>query len=244
MSGYLRLTAEIAPDAVLPGDPGRALVLAQDLLVKPLMSNHNRGLWGYTGRTRAGRALTIQSTGIGGPSAAIVLEELASQGVTRAIRLGTGRALDSGLALGDAVVATRALADDGTSRALGAATAAHPDRDLTAALRRAAGPGARAGTLASVDLPYDPAAERPRAAWSAAGALVVELAAAPLLTLGPRLGVRVACAVVVAGTATPADDEAIAARTIGLGRAAAAALADAATLNGAQLSSPGATRPS
>jgi purine-nucleoside phosphorylase len=37
------------PDAILAGDPGRALLLAQELLEKPKMSNHARGLWGYTG---------------------------------------------------------------------------------------------------------------------------------------------------------------------------------------------------
>ncbi len=55
---------------------------------KPLMSNHNRGLWGYTGETPEGRPLTVQSTGMGGPSAAIVLHELAELGVRRAIRVG------------------------------------------------------------------------------------------------------------------------------------------------------------
>ncbi len=53
------------------------------------MSNHARGLWGYSGRTPAGTALTIQSTGMGGPSAALVLGDLAELGVRRAVRVGT-----------------------------------------------------------------------------------------------------------------------------------------------------------
>ena len=92
----------LAPDALLPGDPGRAMALAQLLLEKPLMSNHNRGLWGYTGETPEGRQLTVQSTGMGGPSAAIVLHELAELGVRRAIRVGTCGALDGSLELGAA----------------------------------------------------------------------------------------------------------------------------------------------
>jgi len=87
---HLRPTAELAERVLLPGDPGRALALAQTLLVKPLMFNHHRGLWGYTGDAVAdGEPLTIQATGMGGPSAAIVLTELISLGARRLIRTGT-----------------------------------------------------------------------------------------------------------------------------------------------------------
>ena len=84
------------------------------------MFNHNRGLWGYTGAAADGEPLTIQSTGMGGPSAAIVVEELCDLGLEVAIRVGTCGALDGGLALGDLVAVSEALAADGTSRALGA----------------------------------------------------------------------------------------------------------------------------
>ena len=94
MPARLRPTATVAADAILVGDPGRALMLAQELLEQPKMSNHARGLWGYTGRTAAGAELTVQATGMGGPSAAIVLADLAELGVRRAIRVGTCAALD------------------------------------------------------------------------------------------------------------------------------------------------------
>jgi len=78
---HLRPTAALAERVLLPGDPGRALTLAQSLLVKPLMFNHHRGLWGYTGAARSdGEPLTIQATGMGGPSAAIILTELIALG--------------------------------------------------------------------------------------------------------------------------------------------------------------------
>ena len=93
---HLRPTAPLAERVLLPGDPGRALALAQSLLVEPLMFNHHRGLWGYTGAAPDGEPLTIQSTGMGGPSAAIVLTELIALGARRAIRVGTCGALDSG----------------------------------------------------------------------------------------------------------------------------------------------------
>ena len=55
MPEYLSPTAPIAEDAILPSDPAHALLLAQELLEAPLMSNHSHGLWGYHGETAAGR---------------------------------------------------------------------------------------------------------------------------------------------------------------------------------------------
>ena len=135
MPHHLRPSTAYAADALLPGDPGRALALAQQLLTEPLMSNHARGLWGYTGKTRAGRPLSIQSTGIGGPSAAIVLRELYELGVRRAIRVGTCGALAPELEHGDLIVVSGALVEDGTSRRLGAGALAEPDGGLTSSWR-------------------------------------------------------------------------------------------------------------
>src|SRR5215208_669393 len=105
---HLRPHAEVAERVLLPGDPGRALRLAQQLLDSPRMLNHNRGLWGYTGAARDGRPLTIQSTGMGGPSAAIVAEELIALGARRLVRVGTCGALVDGLRLGGLLVARAA----------------------------------------------------------------------------------------------------------------------------------------
>ena len=52
MPARLRPTAPIASEEILVGDPGRALMLAQELLEEPKMSNHARGLWGYSGAPR------------------------------------------------------------------------------------------------------------------------------------------------------------------------------------------------
>src|SRR6478735_1322000 len=97
MPARLRPTAPIAADAILVGDPGRALMLAQALLEEPKMSNHARGLWGYTGGTAAGHRLSLQATGMGGPSAALVLADLAELGVRRAVRIGTCTAIAADL---------------------------------------------------------------------------------------------------------------------------------------------------
>jgi uridine phosphorylase len=190
----------------LPGDPGRALALAQQLLAEPKMSNHARGLWGYTGETPEGRPLSIQATGMGGPSAAIVLQELAELGVRRAIRVGTCGAIDPGLAHGELVVARDALAEDGASRALGAGETAEPDPDLTATLGAWLHEGESASRIVTTDLFYDGSPDEggpPRAradAWRRRGAVAVEMEAATVFTLGRRLGVATACVLAVSDT--------------------------------------------
>src|SRR2546429_8460776 len=77
---HLAPSAELAERVLLPGDPQRALLMAQALLEEPRMFNTRRGLWGYTGRAPDGGLVTVQSTGMGGPSAAIVVAELIDLG--------------------------------------------------------------------------------------------------------------------------------------------------------------------
>jgi uridine phosphorylase len=223
---HLRPSGAIASDVLLPGDPARAMTLAQQLLTEPKMHNLHRGLWGYSGETAGGRRLSIQSTGMGGPSAAIVLTELAELGVTRAIRVGTCGALDPGLELGELLRVEAALPADGASRALGASEPVPADADLLAAL--AAARAGRPVIAATTDLFYEPT-DQPRRGWIEAGAAAVEMEAAPLLALGPRLGVAVACLVVVSdvhrdGRRERIGDDALATAVEGMGAAAAAAL--------------------
>src|SRR3954447_3881507 len=106
---HLHPTAPLAPRVLLPGDPGRALLLAQALLREPRMFNHHRGLWGYTGTAPDGEPLTVQATGMGGPSTAIVVSELIDLGAERLVRVGTCGALDSSLALRGPLHATDAV---------------------------------------------------------------------------------------------------------------------------------------
>jgi uridine phosphorylase len=196
---HLRPTAPLAERVLLPGDPARALALAQALLVEPRMFNHNRGLWGYTGAAPDGQPITIQATGMGGPSAAIVLHELIALGARRAIRVGTCGALQAGLALGELIVATHAICADGTSRALGAGDIVQADRRLADALALHA-PGARRGAVVSVDLFY----EKDGAHGGGHDALAVEMEAATLFAVGANGGVPVACVLAVSDTFTAA----------------------------------------
>jgi uridine phosphorylase len=185
------------------------------------MFNHNRGLWGYTGRAADGELLSIQSTGMGGPSAAIVLHELAELGARRAIRVGTCGALNGELALGELLVAKEAIAADGASRALGAGERVTADPALTEALAHhqrqdhrlddtGGGPQRQDGTpggphtVVSTDLFYEPDRRREHG-WRAAGAMAVEMEAATLFAVGERVGVTVGCVLAVSDLLATGD---------------------------------------
>ena len=117
----------VAERVLLPGDPGRALRLAQLLIAGPRMLNHHRGLWGYSGPAADGSPLTIQSTGLGGPSASAVVAELVGLGARRLIRVGTCAGLgDAGL--GTVVVVREVIAADGRAARSAPAHGWHPTR--------------------------------------------------------------------------------------------------------------------
>jgi uridine phosphorylase len=219
MPARLRPTAPIAAAAVLVGDPGRALALAQELIEAPKMSNHARGLWGYSGESVAGGELTIQATGMGGPSAAVVLADLAELGVRRAVRVGTATALRGGLEPGTLVAVAEAHAWSGPGGGAGEAVA--PDPGLAAALREALGEGAVGGTVASLDVLHGGGAPPPVEEGD-----VADMQTAALLGAAARLGVAAAAVLIVSegtGGERLGDEELEAAAKLA-GRAAAAAL--------------------
>ena len=214
MVSVLRPHAEVAERVLLPGDPGRALRLAQQLLDTPKMLNHHRGLWGYTGVAADGAPLTVQSTGLGGPSTAIVVEELIGFGARRLVRAGTCAALVDGPALGSLVIAESVLARDGASRALGADGALAADPGLLAALR-AAGNGALVGRVVTADL-------LDGGLWAESGAVALDLSTAALFAVAARHGLPAGCVLVV--TDERMQPEALEHAEVELGRVAAAAL--------------------
>jgi uridine phosphorylase len=217
MPARLRPTAPIAADAVLVGDPGRALLLAQVLLEEPKMSNHARGLWGYTGRTPGGSELSIQATGMGGPSAALVLADLAELGVRRAIRVGTCTALRPQLAAGRLLAIEEAHAGRGGA----SGESATPDAELAAALRRQLGEAAGGAAVASLDTLHGGGASVP-----APGGDVADMQTAALFARSAALGVRLAAVLVVSESASGEHlaDEALEAAATIAGEAAARAL--------------------
>ena len=227
---HIHQTAELAERVLLPGDPGRALRLAQELLEAPKMLNHNRGLWGYTGTAPDGEPLSIQSTGMGGPSAAIVATELIELGARRLLRIGTCGGLAPGLELGQLLVVDPALADDGASRALGGHGALEPvvaPGTLTDALLSAGGWIAAhpPAPVVSADLFYHGDDRVPD--WIAAGAVAVEMEAATVFTVAARHGVEAGCALLVSdivATKQRIEPDALHTAELALGRLAIAAL--------------------
>jgi purine-nucleoside phosphorylase len=222
---HLRPSAELAERVLLPGDPHRALFVAQALLERPIMFNHRRGLWGYTGNAPDGEPVTVQATGMGGASAAIVTEELIALGARRLVRIGTCGALDDSSSMGELLAAESVLAEDGASRALGAEGAVDGDPGLTAAL---AGAGARVVTAVTTDLFFEPR-EGIEEEWLARGASVVEMEAAAVMRVAALRGAAAACALAVtdvpgAGGAERLDDEGLEALGVKLGELGLSAL--------------------
>lgn len=204
MPTRLRPTAPIAADAILVGDPGRALLLAQELLEKPKMSNHARGLWGYTGRADSGE-LTIQATGIGGPSAALVLADLAALGVRRTVRIGTCAALGEGALTGELLLAGGALAIGGSAASFGvkAGDTVAPDPELFERLQAALGGEARTATVASLDT-------MPAGTEAGGGAAAADMQTLAVLARARELGIAAAAVLILtvgASGETLADDD-------------------------------------
>jgi uridine phosphorylase len=188
----LRPTAPVAADAILVGDPGRALLLAQELLEEPKMSNHARGLWAYFGTTPAGGELTIQATGMGGPSAALVLADLAELGVKRAVRVGTCVGTGASGSLGDLLVVREAIAQGGSAASLGIepGIAVAPDAELTGRLRSELGGEGKLVSIMSVDAhPAEPTA--------LPGVAAIDMQTAPLLARGASLQIKLAALLIV-----------------------------------------------
>jgi DeoD family purine-nucleoside phosphorylase len=234
----LQPTAALAERVLLPGDPARALLLAESLLRETKMFNHHRGLWGYTGIAADGAPVTIQSTGMGGPSAAIVISELVDLGARRLLRVGTCGALRDGLGLGDLVIATEAIAADGTSRALGAPDRVPATRDLLDALMAELKAGCEGdhavhtGPIVTTDVFYD--ARGLETEWAQAGALAVEMEGATLFALALARGVQAAALLTVSDVVLPKrvriSQEGLLAAERRMGQAALRALAETSVL--------------
>ncbi|MBR4984834.1 MAG: purine-nucleoside phosphorylase [Proteobacteria bacterium] len=105
----------IAPIVLLPGDPDRALWIARNFLQNVELTNEYRKMFGLNGMFE-GMPVTVQTTGMGGPSAAIVCEELIQLGAQFLIRVGTCGAADPALEPGDLLLVHAACMSDGTSK--------------------------------------------------------------------------------------------------------------------------------
>jgi DeoD family purine-nucleoside phosphorylase len=190
---------DYAEACLLPGDPLRAKYIAETYLDNPVLRNEERAMYGYTGEFE-GRPVSVQATGMGCPSAAIVVEELVQLGVKRLLRVGTCGGLQPDLKLGDLIVAVSAIAADQTAQHL--VDEPHvptADWELVHAAVHAAkelGKPVRVGPIVSSDLFYNPDGGQYQR-WSDRGVLAVEMEAAVLFTLGALRKVKAGCLLTV-----------------------------------------------
>ncbi len=198
---------EIAPIVLLPGDPGRALRVAA-LLEGAVSHNENRGLLGFTGGYHGVR-LSVQTTGMGAPSAAIVAEELAMLGARVLIRIGTAGGAAATVHAGELVNATASVPLDGATKAYlgGEPYAPVADFSVVTALDtacRQSGAEFHIGLIASGDALYaEDAAGAAR--WAARGVLAFEMEASVLFTVAALRSIRAGCLLVVTNTAGKQD---------------------------------------
>jgi DeoD family purine-nucleoside phosphorylase len=194
---------DFAESVLLPGDPRRAKYIAENFFEDARLVTEERGMLGYTG-TYKGEPVSVQTTGMGCPSASIVTEELVQLGAKNLLRVGTCGGYSGELRLGDLVVATSATPQDGTVASITGgvpyAPAAH--FDVVHAAHHAAEIAGRrtfVGPIVSSDLFYDPI-EDPAALWGGLGVLAVEMEAAAIFTIAAMQGVRAGCLLTVSDT--------------------------------------------
>jgi uridine phosphorylase len=177
--------------ALIPGDPGRVDRIADHCDDSEFVAENRE--YKVVNASYEGRDLTICSTGIGCPSAAIAVEELSSVGVETFVRVGTTGALQHGIDIGDMVVATGAAKNEGTSKRYEAVEyPAIPDYDVLSWLVDAAearGEQVHVGPIASDDAFYAETEEYVTD-WEDANILAVEMEAATVFTLARRKGLR------------------------------------------------------
>ena len=129
-------TGEVGKYVLLPGDPKRCAKIAQ-YFENPVLIADNREYVTYSG-TLDGVKVSVTSTGIGGPSASIALEELVKCGADTFVRIGTCGGMDIDVKGGDVVVATGAIRMEGTTKEyVPIEFPAVPDLEVTNALVRA-----------------------------------------------------------------------------------------------------------
>ncbi len=195
-------SGDVGRYCILPGDPGRCASIAALFDGAELVAQ-NREYTVYTG-TLLGETVSVCSTGIGGPSAAIALEELTNIGADTFIRVGTCGGIALSVQSGDIVVATGAVRQEGTSREYAPIEyPAVPDFTLTAALidaAKALGKTCHAGVVQCKDsfygqhspgrMPVSAELLEKWEAWKRLGVKASEMESAALFTVAAARGVR------------------------------------------------------
>jgi uridine phosphorylase len=208
------LPGEVAPNVLVPGDPARAARIANEWLedARPVMVQ--REFHTYTGHYQ-GTPVSVVSTGIGGPGAAMVIQDLARLGCRNVIRVGTAGSVNEDVNPGDNVIGIGAVRDEGLShKFLPAKYPAVADLDVTNALRSASAQQNAAihvGVVHTSDAFRAPSLPAEIETAMYAGVLCFEMEAATVLTIARLEKLRAGCifsidgfvANVSAGNTTP-----------------------------------------
>jgi uridine phosphorylase len=195
VQAHIRLTGEDrAKYALLPGDPGRIDHIKTFLSdVKELA--YNREMRSISGVYKGIKVLAV-STGMGGASTGITVEELHNIGVEYMIRIGSCGALDPGMRLGDLLIVNGAVRDEGTSKAYVESTyPAIPDTQLLMNVIQAAKECRvpyYVGKARSHDSFYIDGEEEINKYWSKRGIMGSDMETAALFTIGSLRGVKTA----------------------------------------------------
>ena len=212
---HVNLTkGDVGEYVILPGDPGRCEKIAQ-YFDNPVLVANNREYVTYTG-TLDGVKVSVTSTGIGGPSAAIALEELVHCGAHTFVRVGTSGGMHKEVLGGDVVIATGAIRLDGTSKEY--APIEYPavaNFDVVMALKESAkelNHPYHVGVVQCKDsfygqhspesMPIASELQNKWEAWIRTGALTSEMESATLFIVGSTRRVRVGAVLLVVANQT------------------------------------------
>jgi purine-nucleoside phosphorylase len=185
---------DYAPNVLCPGDPRRAAYIAETFFDPGYRTvNEERGMLGFTG-TFEGAPISVQTTGMGCPSAGIVFEELVMLGAKRLIRVGTCGGLKPGMSMGDTVIAISATAEDETPLRIAkmpsyAPAATFELAELAARLSRESGATVHAGPVVTSGVFYDPDPTT-FSKWKRVGHIGVEMEAAMMYTVAAIHGLE------------------------------------------------------
>ncbi|MFM8946960.1 MAG: purine-nucleoside phosphorylase [Actinomycetota bacterium] len=198
---------DYAPAVLCPGDPRRAEYIATTFFDSGArLVNEERGMLGFTGTFR-GRPISVQSTGMGTPSAGIVFEELVMLGAKRLIRVGTCGGLQTHLRMADTVIALAASPDDRTPlRYAGmdgfAPSATYELVETATRLSREVSDRVFIGSVVTSGLFYDPDPDT-FGKWRALRHLGVEMEASMLYTIAAVKNVEALAMMTVSDVIAP-----------------------------------------
>ena len=201
------LPSEIGDYVLLPGDPARAAMIARDWFDDGELVMANREFHSYTGNYKGVR-MSVISTGLGSPGAAMVVQDLPKLGVKAAIRVGTAGSATPEVKPGDLVIANGAVRDEGVShKFVPAQFPAVPNAELTETLRRVAAESAElkqpctahTGILHTSDAFTHPDLKEEQKRYSEVGVLAFEMEAAAVLVVAALNKLPAACIVSIDG---------------------------------------------